>query len=920
MRKENYKSDLRVAVQLTLGGEDIPVPDHDFMLRFTSVGNYITRKYDCKREGDVWTNCYERDGQIICCLDRHKFMPGRLNVEYYDYAPASDFPDGNYLKVVPRTLDIELISGAGDDAEEIDATIAIDITGAIADAKLATIAANTAAENANTAATNANHSAGVANTSAESANNAATLAASATLDARAAISDAMAAIDDVNIAKDSAITATGNANAAAVNANNAATTANEAASNADVSSDAASQAAVGANRAALWANDAADRVEDVLSEFNIDNYYTRAEINQKFAGIISGKSWIIVGELPLKGDVKYIYLIANGSSGNNAYDEYVWLSFANKYERIGSTTIDLSNYYNRQETNSLLATKADKNGSFGENFSAREFGAKASDNNSAITLNTSGINRIIDISTNPQQVNLSFPNRGGTFALDADVQEKQDALVSGENIKTINNESVLGEGNISIQIPDSCPIIEDTRASAAATITGVAPFATLTDKQMIIIRLAKDTGNYTNVNLTLSGGTTTGEIPVYAKTYNSGVSQIAEQNFMAGTCMGLLYTASTNRWMCLNLDRDTTGWKMSQSAINNATDTDVRAVPTAKLLRDNFYTKTEVNNLSPIIEDTRTSALATITGVAPFTTLVDGQRIMVKLKYNTPSNSTLTLTGLTNALPIAARSNESNTASLSSIGSNGYLAGTFMELIYDETNSRWICTNYDRIKTYELVSQSRIESSSEAQGIITGKLLRDNFYLKSEIDYSLSTKQNKREYEDNPYVIADVVIDYNDGGITRSSLEAGLDTYYDGWDDDPINVAAMDTICADLTAHTITGVKMSYNFAKGLLSTIGDIDVEGYGGGYCEIDKYILDTNKYIDIGTVDSVALALPDVVSEVDEFLCTFVCGSGFSSVTLPQGVSMSDGFDWSEAANGVKFQVSIQDDMCAYLSLTP
>lgn len=37
MTRENYKSDLRIAVQLTLGGVEIPVPDHDFMLRINFV-------------------------------------------------------------------------------------------------------------------------------------------------------------------------------------------------------------------------------------------------------------------------------------------------------------------------------------------------------------------------------------------------------------------------------------------------------------------------------------------------------------------------------------------------------------------------------------------------------------------------------------------------------------------------------------------------------------------------------------------------------------------------------------------------------------------------------------------------------------------------------------------------------------------
>ena len=40
------------------------------------------------------------------------------------------------------------------------------------------------------------------------------------------------------------------------------------------------------------------------------------------------------------------------------------------------------------------------------------------------------------------------------FAASADLEEKQDVLISGTNIKTINGASILGEGNISIETPE----------------------------------------------------------------------------------------------------------------------------------------------------------------------------------------------------------------------------------------------------------------------------------------------------------------------------------------------------------------------------------------------------------------------------------------------------------------------------------
>ena len=76
----------------------------------------------------------------------------------------------------------------------------------------------------------------------------------------------------------------------------------------------------------------------------------------------------------------------------------------------------------------------------------------------------------------------------------------------------------------------------------------------------------------------------------------------------------------------------------------------------------------------------------------------------------------------------------------------------------------------------------------------------------------------------------------------------------------------------------------------------------------------------YNDLGVVNSVSVTLPSSASRTDEFLFTFEVGSSWGSVTLPQGVKLADGFDWSEADEGVVFQVSIMDGVCAYLVVSP
>lgn len=50
----------------------------------------------------------------------------------------------------------------------------------------------------------------------------------------------------------------------------------------------------------------------------------------------------VVSALPAAGAKGVIYLMSNGGSGNNVYDEYIWVN--SKFEKIGTTAVDLSGY------------------------------------------------------------------------------------------------------------------------------------------------------------------------------------------------------------------------------------------------------------------------------------------------------------------------------------------------------------------------------------------------------------------------------------------------------------------------------------------------------------------------------------------------------------------------------------------------
>lgn len=70
------------------------------------------------------------------------------------------------------------------------------------------------------------------------------------------------------------------------------------------------------------------------------------------------------------------------------------------------------------------------------------------------------------------------------------------------------------------------------------------------------------------------------------------------------------------------------------------------------------------------------------------------------------------------------------------------------------------------------------------------------------------------------------------------------------------------------------------------------------------------------DTATEAQVTVYVPDYTA-ADEFVFSFTCASDNCVLTLPSGVQMADGFDFSaDRKAGVKFQVSIMDGIAGYL----
>lgn len=119
---------------------------------------------------------------------------------------------------------------------------------------------------------------------------------------------------------------------------------------------------------------------------------------QDMLDALSGRATIIVVDtLPATLQDNTLYYVGTQSP------YHIWLRSNGVTYDMGTTEIDLSNYYTKAQTNTLLADKADKT----------------------------------DTYTKTQTDTL--------------LNAKQDTLVSGTNIKTINNESILGSGNIEVK-------------------------------------------------------------------------------------------------------------------------------------------------------------------------------------------------------------------------------------------------------------------------------------------------------------------------------------------------------------------------------------------------------------------------------------------------------------------------------------
>jgi len=93
----------------------------------------------------------------------------------------------------------------------------------------------------------------------------------------------------------------------------------------------------------------------LLSTLTAD-YYEKSEVNALIGGVV-GSKFMIVETLPSRGRSNIIYLVKDpNASQEDIFIEYLWIEDVRDYERVGSTRIDLSDYYTKTQVDAMIPT------------------------------------------------------------------------------------------------------------------------------------------------------------------------------------------------------------------------------------------------------------------------------------------------------------------------------------------------------------------------------------------------------------------------------------------------------------------------------------------------------------------------------------------------------------------------------------
>lgn len=104
---------------------------------------------------------------------------------------------------------------------------------------------------------------------------------------------------------------------------------------------------------------------DSSKAVNVDlsAYAKSADVTKEIASAVSGVTQIdysVVEALPSAGKKGVIYLVANSGSGNNIYDEYIYIN--SKFEKLGSREMDLSSYAKKTDIPTKVSSLTNDSG------------------------------------------------------------------------------------------------------------------------------------------------------------------------------------------------------------------------------------------------------------------------------------------------------------------------------------------------------------------------------------------------------------------------------------------------------------------------------------------------------------------------------------------------------------------------------
>lgn len=200
------------------------------------------------------------------------------------------------------------------------------------------------------------------------------------------------------------------------------------------------------------------------------NPATKKYVDDAIGGI-TGVEFTVVDELPTTGEAGVIYLVAHSHGEQDIYDEYIWVT--DKFEKIGNTDIDLSQYAKKADL------KADPFAvGVGETVkSISETDGIISVEKQAIAIEQSQVNGLADILAGKQAANANLDKFN---ALEGEGLVKKTAegyaidsnqyLVSGDLSDYAKSADVTNE--ISEAVKDKQTATQVNDLIAAATIEG----------------------------------------------------------------------------------------------------------------------------------------------------------------------------------------------------------------------------------------------------------------------------------------------------------------------------------------------------------------------------------------------------------------------------------------------------------------